>query len=429
MTELKRSLGFWALLAYGVGDILGAGIYSLVGKVAGAADAASWLSFGVAMGVAALTALSYSELAGRYPRSGGAAVYCREAFQTEWPAFLVGWLVLCSGMVSMATVSRGFAGYLESFLPRLPYPLVAAGFLFLLAAINFRGIRESSGANILCTLVELSGLFLVIFVCLGFVFQVGDLFITSGAEVARPVPLPALFQGAALAFFALIGFEDMANVAEEAHRPERDLPRAMLAAVAIAGGLYMLIGYLAVRVVPPAELAASPAPLLAVVRRAAPNVPPRLFSAVALFAVSNTALLNFVMGSRLLYGMAKEGLLPAALGSVHARRQTPHVAIGVIFLAVVALTLSGGITFLAGTTSSLILAVFILVHASLLVIKRRTGDGPAPFRVPVFVPLLGIFTSIGLLTYMPSGSLKGALLLAGLGGLLFPARRLRRGRK
>lgn len=390
--------------------------------MAGAAGDATWLAFGAAMGVALLTALSYGELSSRFPRSGGAATFCREAFGSEWVAVLIGWLVLCSGMVSMATVSRGFAGYLGFFLPGLPLPVVVAAFLSLLGFINFRGIRESSGANILCTAIELSGLLLV--VVAGAWFLSGAGILPVPATVPQPVPLPSVLQGAALAFFALIGFEDMVNVAEEAHDPEKNLPRAMLAAVAVAGGLYMLVSLVAVRVIPAAELAGSAAPLLSVVQRAAPAVPPQLFSAVALFAVSNTALLNFVMGSRLVYGMAREGLLPRALGRVHPSRSTPHVAIGVILFATIGLALSGSITLLAGTTSALLLAVFIAVHAALLRIKRRPGSGPAPFRIPAFVPVLGICACMGLVASMPAGSLSGALLLAGIGGIIVLGRGL-----
>ncbi len=389
--------------------------------MAGAAGDATWLAFGAAMGVALLTALSYAELASRFPRSGGAATFCREAFGAEWLALLVGWLVLCSGTVSMATVSRGFAGYLGLFLPGLPLPVVVVGFLSLLALINFRGIRESSGANILCTAIELSGLLLVAAAGAWFLSRAGTLSVPAAPQ---PVPFAPLLQGAALAFFALIGFEDMVNVAEEAHDPEKNLPRAILAAVAVAGGLYVLVSFVAVRVVPPAELAGSPAPLLSVVQRAAPAVPPHLFSAVALFAVSNTALLNFVMGSRLVYGMAQEGLLPRVLGRLHPSRSTPHVAIGVILIAAVALALSGSITLLAGTTSTLLLAVFIAVHAALLRIKRHPESGPAPFTVSAFVPVLGVCSCLGLIAYMPAGSLPGALLLAGIGGIIVLGRGL-----
>lgn len=405
-----------------MGDILGAGIYALVGKVAGQAGGATWLAFGAATGVAILTALSYAELGSRFPKSGGAATFCREAFGTEWAPLFIGWLVLCSGMVSMATVSHGFAGYLGRFLPGLPLPVVVAAFLSLLGLINLRGIRESSGANILCTAVELSGLLVVVAAGAWFLLRAGAP--PALEPFPRAVPVPSILQGAALAFFALIGFEDMVNVAEEAREPEKNLPRAILAAVAVAGGLYMLVCFVALRVVPAVELAGSPTPLLNVVQRAAPAVPPALFSAVALFAVSNTALLNFVMGSRLVYGMAQEGLLPRPLGKLHPSRSTPHVAIGVILLATVALALSGTLTRLAGTTSGLLLAVFVAVHAALLRVKGRRESRPVPFAIPAFVPVLGICSCLGLMVYLPAGSLRGALLLAGIGGVMVLARGL-----
>lgn len=417
---LQRVLGFGALVAYGVGDILGAGIYALVGKVAGVAGSACWAAFAAAMVTASLTGLSYAELGGRFPRSGGAATFCQEAFGLRWVSVLIGWLVLCSGMVSMATVSHAFAGYLRHFFPAAPEFLIVLLFLSGLAVITFRGMRESSGANILCTVVELAGLLLVIGAAAWFLLRVGDLHSVPAEEQA--VPAGAVLQAAALAFFAFIGFEDLVNVAEEARDPGRDLPRAIVTALAVTGTVYMVIALLAVRVVPPGELAASTAPLLAVVRRAAPAVPAGLFTAVALFAVSNTALLNFVMGSRLLYGMAREGLLPAPLGAVHPARRTPHVAIGAVLAVTLALALSGKLVNLAGTTSALLLAVFFAVNIGLVVIRRRRGRAEG-FSVPSWVPAAGACASLGLMFFVPAESLGRALLLAGVGAVIASAQR------
>lgn len=414
-------------MAYGVGDILGAGIYALVGKVAGVAGTGCWIAFSIALGVAALTALSYAELGSRFPKSGGEATFCRQAFRSGGISLLVGWLVLCSGVVSMATVSRAFAGYAQTFLPHLPATFLVTGFLLALTLVNFRGMREASGANLLCTGVELSGLLLVIGAGLWYLVRSGP------AAPAVPIPDPIawndLLAGAALAFFAFIGFEDMVNVAEEVRSPERDMPRAILLAVGIAGFLYIAVCLVAVRVVSPVELAGSKVPLLEVVRRAAPFVPAGLFSGVALFAVSNTALLNFVMGSRLLYGMAQEGLVPAWLGAVHPRRHTPHRAILIILAAALALALSGSLTFLAGATSALILTVFTLVNAALLAVKFRFGSAGGRFQIPWAIPALGVAASLGLAVFVPSESWLRALALISVGLGLVAARPLERARK
>ncbi len=425
---LQRVLGFWALVAYGVGDILGAGIYALVGKVAGAAGTGCWIAFSVALGVAALTALSYAELGSRFPKSGGAAAFCQEAFRSPHISILIGWLVLCSGVVSMAAVSKAFAGYFHSIVPQAPQPWVVGFFLFGLGVLNFRGMKESSSANIFCTAVEVSGLLVVL--------AAGGWFLSAlsrGPIPFHPSDVPEaavswerIVRGAALAFFAFVGFEDLVNVAEESKDPRRDLPKAIITAVLATGLLYLAIAWMAVRIVPPSELAVSNAPLLAVVKTAAPWIPAGLFSGVALFAVSNTALLNFIMGSRLLYGMAQEGLVPAWLGAVHARRHTPHRAIGVLLVIALVLALSGSLVFLAGATSALILTIFTIVNAALLAIKFRSEPTPGVFQIPWMIPALGVAASLGLGAFVPWESWVRAFTLIAAGIVLVAGRSLGR---
>jgi len=321
---LRRSLGFWALVVYGVGDILGAGIYALVGKVAGMAGHASWISFLMALVVATFTALTYAELGGRFPKSAGESWFAEQAFGSKRFALGVGWVVLCSGVLSLATMSLAFAGYLTGMVPGVPSFFVVVAILALLAFINFRGLRESSAANILATTIELAGLLIVVVVGAVFLARTGT---ADPAQLAAPAPPPtwcSIAQGGALAFFAFIGFEDMIKVAEEVEDPERNMPRAILLSLLITGVGYLIVVVIATRVVEPSALARSDAPLLTVVERAEPRIPHSLFGLIALFAVANTALLNFVMGSRLLYGMARQGPLPSWLGTVHRTRRTPH---------------------------------------------------------------------------------------------------------
>lgn len=411
--ELKRSLGFWALLVYGIGDILGAGIYALVGKVAGSAGSAAPVAFLIALGAAALTAASYSELVTRFPHSGGAAYFCQQGFRRHEPALFVGWLVFCSGVVSMATLSRAFAGYFSQLVPALPEWVVIAGFLLAVCLINYRGIELSSLSNIICTSIEVSGLLIVIVAGAAYLF--GQPAAAAEAVATEPVVWWGVLQGGALAFYACIGFEDLVNVAEETRRPERDLPWAILAALGCAGVMYLIVSSVAVAIVPPQDLARSDAPLLDVLRRSAPGFPALLFAVIPLFAVANSALLNGIMASRLLYGLSREGLLPRVLTRVHPQRRTPHVAIAVVLVVTIALALSGSLVFLAGTASLLLLGVFVLVHLALCIVKWRGPRVAAGFRIPLVLPVLGAATCCGLMVFAPRESLLPAAAMLAMG--------------
>ena len=421
--QLRRSLGFWTLAIYGIGDILGAGIYALVGKVAGAAGSASWLSFTIALGVAALTAVTYAELGGRFPKSAGESFFAEQAFRRKGLALVVGWVVLCSGVLSLATVSVAFGGYMTGLVPGLPVSVTIIGILLLLAVINFRGMRESSATNIVATMVELTGLLIVIVAGALFLGREGDASIAQTIEAGRQTDWTSIARGSALAFFAFIGFEDMVNVAEEVKNPERNLPNAILAALVVTGLIYLFVVLVATSVVPPATLASSEAPLLSVVQHSSARIPNGLFSLIALFAVANTGLLNFIMGSRLLYGMSRQGLLPSWLGEVHEGRRTPHWAILTVLVVALMLALSGSLTYLAGTTSLLLLLVFFAVNSSLLIIKRREGRPSRTFCAPTAVPILGAVACLGLMPFVPEGSLLTAVAIVALGALLVWTRR------
>jgi len=289
------------------------------------------------------------------------------------------------------------------------------GILLLLAAINFRGMRESSTTNIIATMVELTGLLIVIVAGAIFISDTPDTSISLTIAASSEVSWTAIARGAALGFFAFIGFEDMVNVAEEVKDPERNMPRAILIALVVTGFVYLLVVVVATTVLSPATLADSEAPLLSVVQRATDAVPDRLFTLIALFAVANTGLLNFIMGSRLIYGMSRQGLLPSALGTVHPKRQTPHLAILAVLLVALALALSGTLTYLAGTTSLLLLLVFFTVNLSLLTIKRRDSKPMRTFCAPRVIPIAGALTCLGLMPFVPRASLLTAGIILGLG--------------
>ncbi len=412
---LKRVFGLRTLIIYGVGDILGAGIYAVVGKIAGFSGSMVWASFLIAMIVAALTALSYAELGSRLPKSGGVAYFIHEAFRTEWLSMLVGWLMFCTCLVSMATLSLAFAGYLNAFAPVIPSWAIVLALFAGLAWVNFRGMQESSAVNIVCTTLEVSGLIIVILVSAAY--------LVGGSAAPTPVPpatavgLSAILQGAALAFYAFVGFEDIVNVAEEVKNPERNVPRAILIALAIAGCIYILVSWLATQVLSPAELSASTAPLLDVVRRAQPNFPELIFTVIALFAVLNTALLNFVTASRLMFGMAREELIPAWFGKLHPDRLTPYRTFLVILPIAILLALSGTIQFLAQTTATLILVLFVLVNLSLVAIKRREPENSG-FQVPWVIPVLAIISNLILVTFASQASHLLSLAFATVGLIL-----------
>lgn len=420
--SLKRVFGLPTLVIYGVGDILGAGIYAVVGRIAGISGNLVWASFVVAMVVAAFTALSYAEMGSRFPKSGGVAYFVHRAFRNDWLSTLVGWLMFCTCVISMATISRAFAGYVIAVAPGLPEWLIVLALFAGLTFVNFRGMKESSALNVLCTTLEVSGLMIVILVTSLFLLG-GNVATAPVTPTAQEVGWVAVIQGAALAFYAFIGFEDIVNVAEEVQNPERNVPRAIVLALSIAGVIYILVSWLSVQVLDPATLAASNAPLLDVVRRAQPAIPPITFTIIAAFAVLNTALLNFVTASRLIYGMSREGLLPAWFSRLHPERSTPYRTFFVIVPLAIVLAVSGTIQLLAGATATLILVMFCLVNVSLLVIKRQAPQSPG-FRVPGFVPALALLLNIGLIGFASNESKQLGLAFMAVGLLLIVLRNI-----
>jgi amino acid transporter len=389
-TELRRACGPVQLALYGIGSMLGAGIYGLIGQAAGLIGSAVWTAFLVSMVAALLTGLSYASIASRYPRAGGAAYVTQRAYRRPLVSTLVGLAVACSGLTSMATQSRVVAANLAAtpVLAGAPLDVLAIGFLCLLAGVLYRGIRESLWFNALCTVVEASGLILVIAVGMRY-WGSANLLEFKAAHATTATTALIVMQGAVLTFFSFIGFEDMLNVSEEVKSPERTMPIGVLSAMLIVTVIYMAVSVTAVSVVPWRELAEAPGPLTLVVERAAPWFPREGYTAITLFAVTNTALINYLMASRLLYGMARQGLMPAALGAVHPVRRTPHVAILVLLVIVAGLSLIGDISQLAAATVLLLLFAFTVVNGALVVLKRREGDKAGCFNAPTIVPVLG----------------------------------------
>ena len=417
--SLHRSIGLAALTLYGVGDILGSGIYGLVGKAAGEMGYAVWLAFFVSMIAAGFTGLSYASLGSRYPKAGGAAYTTYRAFQMSFLSYVVGLAVLASGLTSMATAARVFAGYFTGLVAPLPVLAVALVFSILVALVVFRGIRESLLVNGLCTLIEVSGLLLVIAFGASYIGSVNYLDATSVTNPTGEIKLSLVLTGAVLTFYSFVGFEDMLNVAEEVKEPRKTLPKGLILAILISSLVYMAVSLVAVSVVAPAELAQSRQPLVDVVARAAPWFPTPIFSVVAMFAVANTALLNFIMGSRLLYGMSKQGLVPKFLNRVHPNRHTPHVAILVVWCLYAILIASGDISSLAKSTSVLLLSCFIVVNLALVVLKRKENF-VGSFEVPSFVPVTGAIVCLAILSKAKESELiMSGLIIAAISVLYF----------
>lgn len=424
--QLKRALGLWALVAFGVGDILGAGVYALVGKIAGLVGYAAWSSYVVAAILAGLTGLTYAELTSRFPKAGGAAHFTQEIFRNRFVTFLVIFFVALSGLFSFATSSHTFAKYSMAFAadahPLLQNVLLPLGYIIIVGFVTARGIMLSSLTNIVCSVIEVSALAIIIVIGLQYLGDVDYTKLAAVPEGQNFGKAGLVMSGAAIAFFAFIGFEDMANLAEEAHDPQRELPLAICIAIVITTVVYLLISLVAVSVVPPGQLAASGTPLVDVVRRGAPNFPAWVFSVVPAFAVFNTGLLNLLMASRLLYGMARgpQGQLPAALAWVHPKWQTPVVALVVAGLIVVAMVLSTtDVGVLAGGTTTFLLIVFALLHAGLVRAKLKAIGGTPRFSIPIVVPAVGVVICLLLLGSRDIADYKMGAALTVAATLLF----------
>jgi basic amino acid/polyamine antiporter, APA family len=411
--ELRRVMGPRLLLLFIVGDILGTGVYALTGQVAGEVGGAAWLPFLLAFVVATITAFSYLELVTKYPSAAGAALYTHKAFGIHLLTFVVAFMVMSSGITSASTASNAFAGFLSDGFDLGLEPgsggliAIALAFMTLVALVNVRGVSESVRTNVVLTLVELSGLLLVVFVGLWATTQ-------GRADFSRVVVFEsaddksvflAVTAATTLAFFAMVGFEDSVNMAEECTHPVRDFPRMMLTGLTVTGIIYLLVAITAVALVPVGNLVdeAKGSALTQVVAAGAPNLPfATIFPFIGMFAVANSALINMLMASRLLYGMANQGVLPRAFGRVAPTRRTPWVSIivttGISFVLIVyvvrqSATESGAnaVALLGGTTSLLLLVVFTIVNVALLVLRRRPVDHEH-FRTKTPLAVLGALT-------------------------------------
>jgi len=432
--ELKRVMGPGLLLLFIVGDILGTGVYALTGDVAAEVGGAAWLPFLVAFLIAMVTAFSYLELVTKYPQAAGAALYTHKAFGIHFATFLVAFIVMCSGITSASTASRFFASnFFKGFgldWGTTGIVLVAVLFMVIVATVNLRGVGESVKLNVVLTIVEVTGLMLVIFVGLWAFTRGGDVDfsrVIAFDTAENKNAFLAVTTATSLAFFAMVGFEDSVNMAEETKDPVKIFPKMLLSGLGIAGVVYIVVAIVAVALVPIGTLEASETPLVEVVKAGAPGLPiEQILPFISMFAVANTALINMLMASRLIYGMAKQHVLPPVLGTVHPSRRTPWVAIlfttsiafGLI-LYVTAFANEKAISLLGGTTSLLLLAVFAVVNVAVLVLRKDVQADGAHFKTPTWLPVVGFVASLYLVLPLSGRPLQqyvlaGALVILGI---------------
>lgn len=385
------------MVLYGLGTTIGAGIYALTGAVAGRAGLAAPVSFLLAALLASFTALSFAELTSRHPRSAGEAVYVREGLGSVRLAAAVGLIVALSGCVSAATIANGFAGYLGELIGILPRSVAILAFTLLLGLVAIWGIRQSAWLAGAITVVEVTGLVVVLFVARDGLGSLPDR-LPDLSRALAPGAWTGIFAATVLAFYAFLGFEDMVNVAEEVKDVRRKLPRAIVWVLVLTTALYGAVSLAAVTTVAPAELGGSEAPLSLVYERATGR-PATFVSLISVAAMVNGALIQVVMASRVLYGLATEGRLPGALGWISPRTRTPVVATALVTAVLVGLALWLPLASLAEITSVLTLSVFTLVNLALVRLKRRGSKGADAgiFRTPRAVPILGFTASAGVL--------------------------------
>lgn len=397
MSELKRHMGLFGTTMYGIGLILGAGIYVLIGQAAGIAGNVVWISFVFGAVAAVFSGLSYAELSSMFPKSAAEFLFVKNAFRNNFLAFIIGWMTLFTSVISASAVALGFGGYLTGFFA-VPIVVSAASLIALLSLINFIGIRESSWMNIVFTLIEASGLILIIY--LGFTY--------SGAEPVDYFENPAGMGGISLAFvlifFAFIGFEAIVNIAEETKDPKKTLPRAIILSILITATIYILVSLAAIQILSWQELGASLSPLADVAQKILGSNGQIILSIIALFATANTVLIIMVVGSRIIYGMAMQYSLPMLLSRIHYKTKTPWIAVlGIMIVAIIFSFLENIVT-VANISVFFIAITFAMVNLSVILLRYREPSIERPFKIPInigrfpLLPLFGVIISAYMMT-------------------------------
>lgn len=405
---LKREAGLFQVVTYGVGNIVGAGIYVLVGEAAGLAGGLVWLAFLVGALVALFTGLSYAELASMYPKAASEYIYLGRAYGNRLLSFITQWTMLITETVAAAAVSLGFAGYLSSIttLPVLP---VAGSLLVILTLIAAGGAKESLRLNTILSLLAITGLLVVLTAGLN---KIGSVSYTASLN-----GIPGVLGATVLVFFAYIGFDNMSNLSEDTKQPEKTIPQRLLIAVGITTILYIVVGLAAISLIPWQDLATSDAPLAQAASVSFGSSGSDLLTMIALLTTLNTALVLLIVGSRIIYGMAREGALPRFLGRVNGRTGTPLIASIVTLVVALAFLPLGRIGAVARVTSFGSLLTFAMINLALLHLRRVAPHLKRPFRAPLRIGwvsitgLLGLLSCLLLLTQFDMVSIILGLLL------------------
>ncbi|MBU0635689.1 APC family permease [Candidatus Micrarchaeota archaeon] len=410
--QLKRSLGLFSTTLIGIGIILGAGIYALIGEGVAVAGANVWISFLAAAIVAGLTGLGYAELSSMYPKAGAEYNYVKNAFSKKW-GFLAGWMIIVSGFIAISTVALGFGGYFQAFTG---FPLLASamGIVILSAIVVWIGVKQSAWIGGFFTLIETAGLL--------FIIWLGISFFGTQPLIDFSIPITSVLAGGALVFFAFIGFEDIVRMSEETKKPRKTIPRAIILSIIISSVLYILVAIAAISIVGAESLADSSAPLADVAGVAQGQESFLVLSIIALFSTGNTVLLFLLVVSRILYGMATEKSLPSFFGSINKRSSPGHAVFATGFFALLFL-LVGSIGFVANITAFLLFVVFIIVNLSVIRLRLQQPNLERPFKVPLSIknipllPVLGVLTSLVLLVSMPLEVIGLGIAIIVVGGL------------
>ncbi|MEO9294298.1 MAG: APC family permease [Nitrososphaera sp.] len=398
---LRQTIGLFQAIMYGTGLILGAGIYVLIGDVAGIAGNAMWVSFILAAVIATLTGLSYAELASMFPKSAAEYVFVKNAFGSRPFAFLAGWLIIFVAIVSAAAVAAGFSGYLAAFLPGINPVLTTMLLIAALSGLSFAGIRGSAWTNTTFTLIKLAGLGIIIGagVFLSASPEI-DYFEMPPAVTSPATALGAVLGAAGLVFFAYFGFENLANISEETKNPRRTIPIALIASIVITTAIYVLVAVSAISLAGWKDLSSTGAPLGLVAERVFGRAGMATLSAIALFATANTVLMLLVAASRIIFGMAADRAFPRSLAGVHAKTRTPFRAIVLVMVTAVAIIAasSGSIGTLANVAVFSIFIVYAFVNLSLIMLRYKRQEIERPFRSPGHVGRFPVLAGLGLVS-------------------------------
>jgi APA family basic amino acid/polyamine antiporter len=405
MAKLKRVLGLFSVTLYGIGVILGAGIYVLIGEATAKTGNSIWMSFLLAAIIASFTGLSYCELSSMYPKAAPEYTYTKKAFKNPLLSFLVGWLVFFMSIVGASTVALGFGNYLYAILGT-PVVISAILLVIILSVLNFYGIEESTKFNVIFTLIEIFGLVIIILI--------GAMYFGKVNYFEMPFGINGIFSATTIVFFAFLGFEYVATLGEESKNARKVLPIAIILSILITTLLYVLVALASVSVVGWQELGRSGAPLALVASRAFGNKAFFLLSFIALFATANTVLANLISGSRIMYGMAYDGSLPKFLASIHKKRRTPLYTIFVVMVISIAFLFVREIDVLARATSLGALVVFSLVNTSLIKLRLSAPKSRKQFKVPLNIGNFPLLTFLGLLfsiILIPKFGLEAILII------------------